>query len=358
MIEDDEDFLFGEDVRGVEGLSSSSDSDSPEAGGRTSGDVGDRRRMHIEEGGSALGASGGLGNTSGGTTASSRQGGNPTDSDSESDNDTNDGDHFLDREVDCGGAARSYIDRQDQPAGAACAGGSTGPKPLETNIVCGCSMACLRKFTQEEIDIHRLNMQEMEKEEKELIIMGVLMSTQFEKEASSRGKRKHQYFAYSFQGEKVCAGAFRFIYDIGKKAMRNLKLHLEKNGPVPRRHGNLGRRPHNAFLFNDVERCVQFLKSYAEQYGLPHPAPLHGRADMPPTYLPASKTIKSMHAEYVASCTALGVRAAGVSVFRSIWTACLPHIKSCRQELMCVPSVRSTGARFLMHSPRKKKRKS
>ena len=48
---------------------------------------------------------------------------------------------------------------------------------------------------------------------------------------------------------------------------------------------------------------------------------------LPPTYLPASKTIKSIHAEYVASCTALGVRAAGVSVFRSIWTACLPHIK-------------------------------
>ena len=41
MIEDDEDFLFGEDVRGVEGLSSSSDSDSSEAGGRTSGDVGE-----------------------------------------------------------------------------------------------------------------------------------------------------------------------------------------------------------------------------------------------------------------------------------------------------------------------------
>ena len=67
-------------------------------------------------------------------------------------------------------------------------------------------------------------MQEIEKEEEDLVILGVLMSTQLEKETSSPEKRKHQYFGNSFQGEKVCAGAFRFIYDIGKKSTSLLRL--------------------------------------------------------------------------------------------------------------------------------------
>ena len=87
-----------------------------------------------------------------------------------------------------------------------------------------------------------------------------------------------------------------------------------------------GRRPHNALLFPDVEHCAAFIKSCSEEFGLPHPAPLHGRAEMPPVYLPASKTNKSVHAEYVAACQTMHRRAAGISVFRSIWRSCFPHI--------------------------------
>ena len=50
---------------------------------------------------------------------------------------------------------------------------------------------------------------------------------------------------------------------------------------------------------------------------------------MPPTYLPASKTVKAIHAEYVASCRAENdqVRVARISVFRNIWKSCSPHVQ-------------------------------
>ena len=48
---------------------------------------------------------------------------------------------------------------------------------------------------------------------------------------------------------------------------------------------------------------------------------------MPPIFLPASGTYKSVHKEYVTSCTAAKYRAAGIEIFCNIWHQCVPHIK-------------------------------
>ena len=150
------------------------------------------------------------------------------------------------------------------------------------DLECGCNQGCLKKFPREEIKAHRLNMLEMEKEEREMLVMGVLLSWQYNSQQAKRGKRKPDWFRYCFQGEKNCVGAFRFLYHFGNKALRNLKKHVVEHGAVPRVHGNRGRRPHNYLPFPAVEHCASFIKSYSEEFGLPHPAPLHGRAEMPP----------------------------------------------------------------------------
>ena len=254
---------------------------------------------------------------------------------SENESESEDSNHFLERHVNPQTVAREYIDENGEGSRASANEADRGnyredgghPAP---GIVCGCSKACLRKFPSEEILLNRLNMREMTKGEKELLLMGVLYSTQFDSEKTTKGlKRQHQYFDYCFRGEKICAGAFRYIFDIGQKYLKNLKKNLAENGPVPRRHGNSGKKPHNALSFADVEACAKFLKHYGEEFGIPHPAPLHGRDAMPPTYLPASKTVKSVHADYVASCRAENDRAhfARISVFRSIWKSCFPHLQ-------------------------------
>ena len=122
-------------------------------------------------------------------------------------------------------------------------------------------------------------------------------------------------------------GAFRILYDVGKKHMENLIAHLEREGPVPRVHGNTGGRPHNTLPYSDVKNVVVFIDNFATEFGIPHPAPLHGRTDAPPVFLPAAETYKSVHAKYVESCIHAERRAAGISLFCSIWKQCLPHIK-------------------------------
>ena len=181
----------------------------------------------------------------------------------------------------------------------------------------------------EKVDSHRLNVRELEKSEKDMLLLGVLASIQFDKEETGKGKkRKHEFCRYSFEGERICAGAFRFIYDLSDFHLKQLRKHMKENGPaVPRVHGNRGRRPHNALTFLEIEMCVSFIKGHAEEFGLPFPAPLHGRDGHPPIFLPVSQTYKSVHAEYVRSCALANMRKAGISVFRSIWKACLPHIK-------------------------------
>ena len=139
-------------------------------------------------------------------------------------------------------------------------------------------------------------------------------------------KRKREAFCYRYEGLLICVGAFRYIYDIGKKRLENLMAHLNKNGLVTREHGNLGKKSHNALRFNEVKNCIAFISRHAEIYGIPHLAPLHGRHDLPPVYLPACQDFKAVHALYIAACQESGICALGMSSFRSVWRQCLDHI--------------------------------
>ena len=147
-----------------------------------------------------------------------------------------------------------------------------------------------------------LNFQELEKAEQDLIVLGLLDASRYSAETTTHGlKQKKQWFRYTYAGQEICAGAFRTIYGIGSKVFDNLKKHLDKCGPVPRTHGNQGRKPKNALCYEEVLHVVQFVKNYTDQVGIPYPAPLHSKKGTPPIFLPASDTITSIHKRYVQS---------------------------------------------------------
>lgn len=243
---------------------------------------------------------------------------------------TDDGaDHFLDREVDTSAAAQRFtpgVSDEGEPSGESrCEQGDLGNRV--TGRECGCSQCCLKAFDAAEIEQAQLTMMELDRQEKELIVLGLLESARYGAETTHGKKRRRARFSYSFQGVKICVGAFRFIYSIGQKQMKNLLKHSEENGPVPRVHGNKGRKPKHALDFATVENVVKFIKSHATVFGIPHPAPLRGRDDTPPIFLPASQHYKSVHKIYVESCEAAQKRAVGYDAFRSIWHQCIPEVK-------------------------------
>ena len=110
-----------------------------------------------------------------------------------------------------------------------------------------------------------------------------------------------------------------------KYCTKEFEEACQGNGCVPRVHGNVGRKPHNALKYEQVKVVAQFIKAHTEKYGIPHPAPLRGRDGTPPTFLPASQGYRSVHKIYLESCTEHGVKAVGYDSFHFVWHACFLH---------------------------------
>ena len=134
-------------------------------------------------------------------------------------------------------------------------------------------------------------------------------------------------FCCRYMDTVVCVTAFKLLYDIKRTQLHNIQQHFLKNGPIPRRHGNTGRAPHNKHTFEEVEGATKFISHYAEVYGLPYPAPLRGKDGLPPVLLPADTTKAIVHKQYTESATSGGLRAMGLTVFQDLWRAVCPHIK-------------------------------
>lgn len=198
---------------------------------------------------------------------------------------------------------------------------------------CGCPNDCYKQFSEEEVYLIRLQMLEMEKEVRDMLIIGKLMVCARTASAVSHArkvtetKRQRIIYEYSYDKRVVCKSVFCYLHAIGEKVLKNLQCHLKENGPTPRVHGNKGRLPPNAFSYETTKHVVDFILNYAKVFGLPQPAAGRGRAEVPPIYLPASEGYNVVHQKYAEACISAGERAAKYHAFVSIWHKLLPHIK-------------------------------
>ncbi|KAJ8303813.1 hypothetical protein KUTeg_018635 [Tegillarca granosa] len=107
---------------------------------------------------------------------------------------------------------------------------------------CKCLDSCLNKFSVDEIYHHILNLRELSKDEREMYIMGSLQNEMSQTSITNQGKRQRQSYGYKYQGKTICKSAFQITYDIGEKSLKNIFKHMNKNGVVPRIHGNVGKK--------------------------------------------------------------------------------------------------------------------
>ncbi|XP_060577599.1 uncharacterized protein LOC132734769 [Ruditapes philippinarum] len=194
-----------------------------------------------------------------------------------------------------------------------------------TSVQCKCKTNCLSQFDAEHIQGHILSLREMEKDQKEMFVMGSLLKIGAQE--TRKGKRKRVRYRYTFDGKTVCKSVFCHINDIGQRTVKSLLKHLNSNGPVPRIHGNTGRKPSHAVKYEDVRFCVDFLLLYAEINGLTMPAAPRGADEAAPVLLPCNTTKVDLHSKYQQACVEAGVRCLGITTFKCVWKQCLPHIK-------------------------------
>ncbi|XP_060568543.1 uncharacterized protein LOC132727145 isoform X2 [Ruditapes philippinarum] len=192
-----------------------------------------------------------------------------------------------------------------------------------------CRLACSGKFTKDQIYQYLLNMKEMEKETKEIYIMG-LINDERSTEKTQRGKKRQRMRRkYTFHGTEVCKKTFLLCHGIGKKTLSSLSKQVFQEGIAPRIHGNTGRKPHNAITFDDVTRVIHFISNFADERGIHQPAAPRGRDDIPPIYLPSETTKVQMHKDYCISCTEAvpQIKHVSLSMFKTLWSTCMPHIR-------------------------------
>lgn len=192
---------------------------------------------------------------------------------------------------------------------------------------CSCKQECSNGIDVEKAFDHILSVREMTKEEKEMYIMGALINSCGEETTKRGKKRKRTRIQYRYVGTNVCRKTFMLLYDIGRHAIEALVAHVKKQGAITRRHGNAGKKPQHALVFDDIKKIVEFVQNFADAYGLHQPAAPRGRDNLPTIYLESGTTKVKLHKDYVTICEQSSVRSVKKSCFCEIWNNCLPHIK-------------------------------
>ena len=79
----------------------------------------------------------------------------------------------------------------------------------------------------------------------------------------------------------------------------------------------------------DIQRVVQFVANYADEFSIPQPAAPRSRDNTAPVYLSSDTTKAKLHQTYVDSCAESDPphRVVKYSTFNNIWRHSLPHIK-------------------------------
>ena len=132
---------------------------------------------------------------------------------------------------------------------------------------CGCSENCYGQFTEDEIYSIRLLMLELQKPEKDMLLLGKLQvfanaSDMFHHaRKTTKTKCRRIAYQYSYDSRSVCKSAFCFLHYTGTKALKNLQHHLNETGAIPREHGNRGRLPHNAFSYEGDEKFANSIRA-------------------------------------------------------------------------------------------------
>ena len=102
---------------------------------------------------------------------------------------------------------------------------------------CSCSRKCFERLSAnpEEIFIHRLNVTEMSKAERDMLVMASINAGMHATEKSTRKRISYRYHNF-----EVCVDTF-FLHAISLKYLKTIRSWYLQNGLVSRVHGNTGR---------------------------------------------------------------------------------------------------------------------
>jgi hypothetical protein len=212
-------------------------------------------------------------------------------------------------------------------------------KLKEVNLVkafldnpCKCGKACQNQFSFEEIIDARDNFNLLSWKEKACFMLPLLNSFRTTSKESSSGRtttaRSRQKYTYRINSDRyVCRETFLFYYDISLKKLKYFQNHLREAGITPPDHGNVGKKPDNAYSEEDKKFVKLFLVNFSATHGMPDPGrDLRTGINKLKIFLPSAMSFRYVHRMYLKSVPA-SERAVGYQSFLKIWQEVTPNIK-------------------------------
>ncbi len=182
-----------------------------------------------------------------------------------------------------------------------------------------------------------MHCQELPHDDLDLLILGQLLAFTNNSDTVSIESRHsatahvRAYCSYYHQGKPVCLRTFLFLHSIGSKRLKNLLASFQKQGTLPRVHGNFKRLPSNALSFSSIEHVVSFVVNYAEENSILLPGRIPGYKSSDLKLLPSSKSKKEIWRMYEAATRAgEDFHAVAYRTFCHLWKTLLPDIVQMR----------------------------
>lgn len=111
---------------------------------------------------------------------------------SDSEGDYVDGSHFLDADVSTASVAQQFVEEEGGEISTGEGSVAGGASVHVEQVRCGCSRECLGKVAREKVAANRLTMCELEKGEKEVLVLGIMNSGTFSEELTANKKKKEK----------------------------------------------------------------------------------------------------------------------------------------------------------------------
>jgi hypothetical protein len=197
---------------------------------------------------------------------------------------------------------------------------------------CKCGNSCQKQFNLEEIIEARDNFNLLSWREKGCFLLPLLESFRINlpeaKSARMTTKRDRQKYVYRINSDrKVCRETFLFYYDISLKKLKYFQNHLNEVGLIPPEHGNIGKKPGNAYSEEDKNSIKLFMINFAATHGLPDPGrDLRTGVDKFKIFLPSAMSYRSVHQVYLKSLPK-DKKPASYQSFIKIWQETTPNIE-------------------------------
>ena len=207
--------------------------------------------------------------------------------------------------------------------------------PSSTTFPCECKFSpCYSNFDPDEIQDIRHQYIALTDKELDIALLSKLACGIHLDPLTRRSRklqqteRKASRTDYLLHGHRICRKFFLYIHNIGLGKLTSLIKHYKENGVKERIHKSKKRLPHNALMYQDTRKVVDYIVNYAEANAieLPGRTPRHWITNA--KLLPTSCTKATVYEFYKAATVKSGNTCVHISTFRRLWRELVPFIRT------------------------------